>query len=441
MSKHRHHRFGIHTVSFLLTLAIIFAASTLFYAIRASDYERTLRYASEQSLGILLESASNLDSALVKLSYSASPGMTALLAAQIWREAEVAKAALAQLPQGDGPLEKTQKFIAQTGDYAFSLLRTSSRGDTLAADQREAISSLSTACRTVTGELTEMQARLDEGVLTLGTPSKESTPVNHAFTGIEQEFPKYASLIYDGPFSEHLDKQEPAALKGLPEISLDQARRKAAEFLSISPDALGDGGTTGSKIPCYRFTFNDGGTIDVTKAGGAVLSLRDARAVEAASLTADDAVVRAKEYLKARGYPEMQESYYTLYEDTITINLAAKVNDVLLYPDLIKVVVALDNGDVVGLESRGYLMSHRSRSLPAPAVTAQTAQRAVAPGLNVLENRLALIPTDGGNEILCHEMICETAEKTHVIIYVNAQTGLEENILILLESENGTLTM
>lgn len=439
MSKNT--RFSIQTVSLLLSLTVIFAGSTMFYAVRASNYERTLRYASELSVDELLESASELDSALIKLSYSSSPALSALLAAQIWREAEVAKSALAQLPQGEAPLEKTQKFIAQTGDYAFSLLKSAARGKLLERSQRETITSLGAACRSVTNELTELQARLDSGVMTLGKAEEGRASATDAFNGIEQEFPEYASLIYDGPFSEHLEKREAASLKGLAEISREQARRKAAEFLALSPDALRGGDTVGDKLPCYRFTFADGGAVDVTCIGGFILDLRDPRAVGPAVLSASDAVARAKEYLKSHKYPDMQESYYTIFEDTITINLAAKIGGVLLYPDLIKVTVALDNGDIIGLESRGYLMSHCSRTLSAPAVSAKTAQSAVAPGLTVLENRLALIPTDGGSEVLCHELICETADKTHVIVYINAQTGMEENILILIESENGTLTM
>ena len=63
------------------------------------------------------------------------------------------------------------------------------------------------------------------------------------------------------------------------------------------------------------------------------------------------------------------------------------------------------------------------------------------PSLTILSSGLAVIPTEGKYELLCHEFICQTADGMHAIVYINAQTGVEENILLLLEDENGTLTM
>lgn len=64
----------------------------------------------------------------------------------------------------------------------------------------------------------------------------------------------------------------------------------------------------------------------------------------------------------------MKESYYSIYDGLITINFAYTESDIVFYGDLIKVSVALDNGEVVGREARGFLMSHCSRNISAPAV-------------------------------------------------------------------------
>ena len=45
------------------------------------------------------------------------------------------------------------------------------------------------------------------------------------------------------------------------------------------------------------------------------------------------------------------------------------------------------------------------------------------------------------NEVFCHECKCENGDGSLYIVYINAETGTEEKILILLESENGTLTI
>ena len=86
-------------------------------------------------------------------------------------------------------------------------------------------------------------------------------------------------------------------------------------------------------------------------------------------------------------------------------------------------------------------MNHVVRDLPSPAVAAEEAQTIVSPDLTVLSHQLALIPTGGAYEVLCHEFKCEDADDHHVIVYVNAQNGQEEKLLLLLEDENGTLVL
>ena len=43
------------------------------------------------------------------------------------------------------------------------------------------------------------------------------------------------------------------------------------------------------------------------------------------------------------------------------INYAYVQNNVVIYSDLIKVKIALDNGEVLGIESTGYLNNHTTR--------------------------------------------------------------------------------
>jgi len=57
----------------------------------------------------------------------------------------------------------------------------------------------------------------------------------------------------------------------------------------------------------------------------------------------------------------MVDTYYLKEDNTAIINYAYKQGDVVVYPDLIKVKIALDNGEVIGFESKGYLSNHTER--------------------------------------------------------------------------------
>ena len=83
----------------------------------------------------------------------------------------------------------------------------------------------------------------------------------------------------------------------------------------------------------------------------------------------------------------MEETYYLNQEGISTINFAYKQDDVFVYPDLIKVKVALDNGEILGIESTGYLNSHQERTLKTPQITIEEAKQNLNPNLEILKRR------------------------------------------------------
>lgn len=51
---------------------------------------------------------------------------------------------------------------------------------------------------------------------------------------VEESFREYPTLIYDGPFSEHIENQQSQMLANEPEITGEEARKRAEEFLGTS---------------------------------------------------------------------------------------------------------------------------------------------------------------------------------------------------------------
>ena len=138
---------------------------------------------------------------------------------------------------------------------------------------------------------------------------------------------------------------------------------------------------------------------------------------------------------------DMKESYYSINNGICTINYAYSKNNVICYPDLIKISVALDNGEIVSYNSTGYLMNHSDRNLPGKIITQDEAKGRLSKYLKPEDGNLAVIPTAGLNEVLCYEFECTGENKDKVLVYINAKTGLEEQIFVVLSSDNGTLVM
>ena len=149
----------------------------------------------------------------------------------------------------------------------------------------------------------------------------------------------------------------------------------------------------------------------------------------------------AMAYLESLGIENMESTYYEEYNNVLCVNFAYKDGDVICYTDLIKVSVALDNGEIMGFDGRGFIVNHYDRNIPEPSIPQTEAQQKLSPFLRVSGSKLALIPTDATDEKLCWEFKCGTDDDETILVYINAETGAEEDILILLITDSGTLTI
>ena len=58
----------------------------------------------------------------------------------------------------------------------------------------------------------------------------------------------------------------------------------------------------------------------------------------------------------------------------------------------------------------------------------------------MLSSRLAFIPTDAGGEVYCYEFRCRGQQEDELLVYIDASSGNEANILQLLRTDGGVLT-
>ena len=86
-------------------------------------------------------------------------------------------------------------------------------------------------------------------------------------------------------------------------------------------------------------------------------------------------------------------------------------------------------------------MSHGERTLPEIKETEESVRSKLSDNLTVESVRLAVIPSMGKFERLCYELNCVDQYGQRALIYINAETGVEEQILVVIEDENGVLTL
>ncbi len=392
-----------------------------------------------------------IETELNKASLTGSSAQLASISGEIFRQSTQAKACLGQLPTSRIQLDNTAKFLSQVGDYTYVLSQNMINGTKISEEEYKNLQSLTEYAGNLNKSLGEIQQGIYDGSIAFSDGGNGYNTVSAAkgdiFTNlenVEKSFEEYPSLIYDGPFSEHIENQESKMLKNLPELSMEEALKKAQEFLGDKGKNLRfESDTKNSSIDAYTFvSYNDEHEISicVTKRGGYVNYFIDNRAIESEKLNFTDAIKNAEKFLKKHGIDSLVSSYYDKAGGIATVNFAYMQDNITCYSDLIKVRVALDNGEILGMEAHGYLMNHKKRNFPEIKVSEDKAREMVNPHLSIDSVSLAYIPKDNLKEFLCYEFQ-GIYNGRNFIIYINAENGREERILMLLESENGILTV
>ena len=455
MKKYRQKKAVVLTVSYLSAAVVALGVLAGVNYERAKVYERHVQANYQHAFGELVTAVSEMDTALQKSVYATSPSMISAVCTEVFGKAMTAQMSLGVLPFSTQELEQTAGFISRVGDYAYVLSRSAAAGQGYTEEQLKNLKELADTSELLAGNMKSLQTDLMDGVLTMDEleaserrldQAEESMPgtLGGSMRLIEKEFPETPTLIYDGPFSEHITQAKPKVLEGLAEVDEDTARETAAQFSGINKSKLYLSGERAGDLPCYYFTADlSGGSVSlaVTKQGGKVLGMVSARQPVEGKLDADKALRIAHRFLESRGYADMVETYRIRQNNMVTINFAYKQDGVLCYSDLVKVSIAEDTGAVCGFESKGYLMTHARRELAQPAVTVQQAREKVPAGLEVLATQLTLVPSDGQYEKLCYEFKCRDGEDRHCLLYVDAASGEQHKILLLIEDETGALTL
>ena len=434
----------------LLSVILLIVVAILGYNL----YEQKNKYATitendyNKAFYEVVDYVQNVKTYLAKTMVSKTAEHGAEMLTHVWRESNLAQSYLGMLPIESQELENTEKFLNQISEFSYSLSRKTIEGNELSDDDMSKIKELYNYSNDLSNTLNEMSDELNNGTLkwadlVKNTESSKITEVS-GFDVVEDNFHEFTGLIYDGAFSEHITSSEKKGLTG-EDIDEETAKQKAEEF--IGKDKIkktkSNGYVENGDIPVYRFeiTTNEEQNIgiSISKKGGHVVFLNYNRNVTEEKISPEEAVQKGKEYLNNKGFPNMQETYYLKENGFITVNYAYKQNNVVIYPDLIKVKIALDNGEIIGLESTGYLNNHYERNISKNLISIEDAKKQLTNNIEIKSEGLAIIPTEWNTEILCYEFKGKV-EDIDFIAYINAETGEEEDILIITNTPNGTLT-
>ena len=451
-----------YVISLIIALSIIILVLGIYIYNRENAYTRLANNEYNMAFTEVVDYVQNVETYLAKSLISNSPEHGAEVLTHVWREANLAQAYLAMLPIGSEELANTSKFLNQVSDYSYSLSRKNINNEALTQDDFNNLKNLHNYSVELENTLNQLSSDMNDGRIKWSELNQKGSTVfatevsnisKDSFSNLEENFHEYSGLIYDGAFSEHLTSIDKKGLTG-ENVDEETAKQIAIQFLGNDKikEINSSGLSENTDMPCYDFNIilknekdeDNVAVISISQKGGHVVFMNYNRSIEAETITENRANEIGKDFLNTHGFSSMKETYYLKQEGVLTINYAylqsSEFGDTIIYSDLVKLKIALDNGQIMGIETTGYLNSHYQRNIENVQITKEEAKQTLNNELQIESESLAIIPTEFQTEILCWEFKGKV-DDTEFLVYINVNNGKEEDILVIKDTPNGTLTM
>lgn len=359
----------------------------------------------------------------------------------IWRLTSEAQSELNQLPLSAMPSDKTEEFLSRISNLAY---RTSLRDMTkepLTSGEIKTLKTLHTNSMEISTDLQQLQQNvMNDGLRWTDVASMKDArsgaeqPILNGLDGVNKKVGAYEEINW-GPTVANIFSRRTVTMLSGRAMSEDDIMKKANKLLKphdVEPARITK---NGKNVDYQTYTVraqhkNGSGeiSIDFTKQG-VVLSYMDSRPVEQSAITAEEAKSNAAGYIKRHEFEEMKPVRTRATGHIQTITFVPVKEDVLIYPMQVHIKVALDTGDIVGVQAADYVYGAQEVKNVAiqPKLSKQQALDRINQNLNVSYDRLAIIKNEVNEPVLCYE-IGGSMGKQSYRIYINADTGAEETV-------------
>jgi len=367
--------------------------------------------------------------------------------ADVWRITSEAQSDVGQLPLALLPFNKTEEFLAGISDFSYKAAVRDLEKDPLTEKEYKTLKSMYSEAADVQKELRKVQSLVLENnlrwmdvelALASGQKQMDNTIVDGLKT-VEENVKSYSESQFGASLTSMKKNLGFDNLEGK-EINAEEAEKIAKKFVEnkvtdIKVTENGDGADYGF----FSVSMDDKEqkvdiNMDITKKGGYPIFLVQNREVAEKKISLNQATENARKFLNEHGFKDLDLFESAQYDNVGVFSFVSIENGVRIYPDALRMKVALDDGQVIGFSARDYLAAHKKRDISKPKISKEEAAKMLNPSLEVQEDRLALILNEFKEEVLCYEFL-GTIENDTYRIFINAEDGTEEKVEILKNPE------
>lgn len=409
----------------VLTLFALLCCTGVFAfkeATRAGEMEQKYENALKASLKGATDGMKALEGDLSKLLITSNRQREFLSAIAI-KSAGCAED-LSSLPVVTTCAQNVLKFSNQLSSYCTTVLKK----EELPEDFDEQIYSFFVTGREINLQLAQLENSIEAGDISLTSVNGQESVSDGIFGSITEEITEYPAVIFDGPFSDGQEATTPK--QNREEITAEDASI-FIQRLNLSGEYTGE---INGVIPCYLFE-GENFQAQVTKKGGLLLMMLSSRETLDRVLSVEEGEEYAKKFVQKLGYGETEVVWRENYGDTAVYNFTPTVHGTVIYPDIFKVKVALDNGDILSFEGKSYVMCNTEREVGYARLSKDDVQVNLKDGFITESDRLCVISV-GREEFLAWEFY-GTYRDMKYAVYFDAQEGKELVSFRIITSESG----
>lgn len=369
--------------------------------------------------------------------------------ADVWRITSEAHSDVGQLPLALLPFNKTEEFLSQIGNFSYRTAVRDLDKDPLTDEEYQSLQNLYKQAADIQDELRQVQHMVlkndlrwmdVETALASGNEAADNTIID-GFQTVEKTVEGYDETDLGPAFVNMQKKDENFKYLEGKEITKEEAVKEARKYAGLPKDSkvrVTESGE-GSKYGFYSVTIEAPNSqieanMDITKKGGYPIWFIMARDVKEQNISLNDASNIAIEFLKENGFEDLDLFESAQYDQTGVFTFVSKQDDVRIYPDSIKMKVALDDGKILGFAAEDYLKSHHQREIPEAQLSLEEARAKLNPQVEIMEDRMAVILNDLNQEVLCYEFMATLGNDTYRI-FINSEDGREEKVEKLQNAE------
>ena len=418
-------RAKIRLTTYICAAILSLSAYSFISRSRLADYRLTAQHSSQLSFQEMVGAVDAMSKALEKSLYATDGSMCSSICAQIYAGSQAAQATMATLPFSTQELERISGFVGLAGDYAYTLCREAALNG-FTDEQRQNLSAMAETAASFAQALRALQTNLNDGIISMDSRERqlanvgidsELTKLSAELKNTESQFPEAEQLVYDGKYSYEEDKQYQA-------VSEEQTRQTAAEFLNVSPEQLRlEYEYEGGGRRCYSL---DSRSICTDAMG--VETMTDARLVSESKIDAGAAEQIAADFLQRAGFENMQLSDSSQHGAVAAMCFVCTQEDAACLDSCVNIAIALDDGSVYAFDATGLRTGGEALQW---TVTKEEAEQNLPAGLTLQESRKVSYKSPGGSSVPCYELKCSNEKGGEVKLYINAETGKQQEIVIL----------